>query len=458
MRGLLCRHRWLRYRRAVLGLQCAFRCGVAKGELKSLRVAAKDLGKLQQNNDALKAEIELLRQQAAEETRRIQEETAARLKAEMEAAAREQQIKVEQDQVDEMQRLRDELEKAKKDLEAEKAKSAELQELLDASLQQRNNDLVEEARASIGGRPTSPETGPRKTVMSMGRPKSVSRADETSRPLSPLSTSTLEDALRAEKEARERAENELSRLRQEMQNHGSKPATGPARRPDENPPRKNAPGPGTAPARRMSHVRRPSHPARTAENWVETWDDESDDDGEAYLQERDNRSSRASDSGGPTMRASFSEKIVPQPYQRSRNDIMTPQQKQQQTRAAIDTFEKNLDTFRARMKEGIKMWVWDGRAVHVEAVMKLDNDHLEFVPPPRRFMLFSPKIDVLPIPISKILECQPGADRNLARDIGEDARVLTVVCAAEKGESSPRVVVLQVDSRDERNSLQTGLR
>ncbi|CAM9199076.1 unnamed protein product, partial [Ectocarpus fasciculatus] len=131
MRGLLCRHRWLRYRRAVLGLQCAFRCNVAKKVLKSLRVAAKDLGKLQQNNDALKAEIELLRQQAADETRRIQEETAKRLKAEMEEAAREQQVKIEQDQVDEMQRLRDELEQAKTALAAEKAKSTELQELLD---------------------------------------------------------------------------------------------------------------------------------------------------------------------------------------------------------------------------------------------------------------------------------------------------------------------------------------
>lgn len=465
IRGLKCRHKLLKIRRGVLGFQCALRCRMARKVLKALRIAAKDLGKLQQNNDALKAEIELLRQHAAEETRRIQEETAAKLKAEMEEANRLQKLKMEQKQVDELQKLRDELEQAKKDLAAEREKSAELQSLLHASLAQRNTDLIEGVRASIG-RPTSPDTshGTRKTIQSTGRPKSVSRADDTGRPLSPLSTSALEDALRNEKEARVAAEKELAALRQELQSHSSKLSSGPARRPDENPPRKNVPGHGSsglAPVRRMSHVRRPSHPARTAENWVETWDDESDDDGEAYLQERDNRSrTAASDAGGPnTMRASFSEKVVPLPYQRSRNDVMTPQQKQQQTRAAIDTFEKNLDTFRARMKEGLKLWVWDGRAVHVEAVMRLDNnDHLEFIPPPRRFMLFSPKIDVAPIAISKILECQPGADRNLARDVGEDARVLTIVCSEGITGSGPRVVIVQVDSRDERNSLQTGLR
>ncbi len=60
--------------------------------------------------------------------------------------------------------------------------------------------------------------------------------------------------------------------------------------------------------------------------------------------------------------------------------------------------------------------------------------------------------------ISKIVECQPGADKDLAKDITDDSRVLTIVCSGETTDGAPRVVVLQVDSRDERNSLQTGLR
>ena len=454
IRGLKCRRRWLRMRAAVLSLQCALRRRRAWAVLKALRAEAKDLGKLQQNNENLKAEIELLRAQAAEETRRIQEEVAAKLKVEMEEAAKAKQEEAIQQQAEEVESLQEELDRTKRELQQEKEKNAELQGLLDASLEQRNQELVETARKSIDMK-SSPEEGARLAVQSFGRPKSTSRADTTARPLSPRTTSLLEEALKSEKEAREKAELELARLKEEIHNQ-PKASAGPLRRPDENPPRKNAP-PGGPPVRRMSHARRPSHPARPAENWVETWDDESDDEGEAYLQHRDN-SSKASDSNEPVLRASFSEKPVPLPYQRSRNDVMTPQQKQLQTRAAIDTFEKNLDTFRARMKEGIKIWVWDGRAVHVEAIMRLENETLEFAPPPRRFMLFSPKIDVAPIKISKILECQPGADRNLAKDINDDSRVLTIVCDAGSGASGPRVVVIQVDSRDERNSLQTGLR
>ena len=63
------------------------------------------------------------------------------------------------------------------------------------------------------------------------------------------------------------------------------------------------------------------------------------------------------------------------------------------------------------------------------------------------------------IRIAEILECQGGADRQYAKDITDDSCVLTVVCQNSGGSSaSPRVVVLLVDSRDERNSLLTGLR
>lgn len=43
-----------------------------------MRIAAKDVGKLQLNNDALKQEIEQLRSRAKDETRRMQAETEER--------------------------------------------------------------------------------------------------------------------------------------------------------------------------------------------------------------------------------------------------------------------------------------------------------------------------------------------------------------------------------------------
>lgn len=46
--------------------------------LKSLKASAKDVGKLQMTNDALKQEIEQLRARAKDETRRMQVETDER--------------------------------------------------------------------------------------------------------------------------------------------------------------------------------------------------------------------------------------------------------------------------------------------------------------------------------------------------------------------------------------------
>lgn len=59
-------------------VQCAYRVRKAKAVFKALKVAAKDVGKLQLNNDALKQEIEQLRSRAKDETRRMQAETEER--------------------------------------------------------------------------------------------------------------------------------------------------------------------------------------------------------------------------------------------------------------------------------------------------------------------------------------------------------------------------------------------
>jgi cell division protein FtsB len=51
---------------------------LAKTHLKSMRREAKDLGKLQQSNEALKEEIELLRARAKDDTRRVLVEAGER--------------------------------------------------------------------------------------------------------------------------------------------------------------------------------------------------------------------------------------------------------------------------------------------------------------------------------------------------------------------------------------------
>jgi len=82
---------------AVVTLQCRLRCKRAKKKLKDLRTAAKDLGVLQQSNEALKREIRDLQAKAAEETRRLKLEmenrmvshNAAQLQAKVDALTEE---------------------------------------------------------------------------------------------------------------------------------------------------------------------------------------------------------------------------------------------------------------------------------------------------------------------------------------------------------------------------------
>ena len=62
----------------VVAIQCLSRCRKAKALLKAHKAAAKDVGKLQLNNDALKQEIEELRARAKDETKRILAETEKR--------------------------------------------------------------------------------------------------------------------------------------------------------------------------------------------------------------------------------------------------------------------------------------------------------------------------------------------------------------------------------------------
>jgi myosin-5 len=110
VRGLVAHYRWTRFRKAVVVLQNRLRKGRAKAQLRTLRIAAKDLGKLKQSNDALKSEIDALKARAAEEKERMRVEMEKSLENKAAAAKTE-----------EFNMLKAELENAYKLLEIEKA-------------------------------------------------------------------------------------------------------------------------------------------------------------------------------------------------------------------------------------------------------------------------------------------------------------------------------------------------
>lgn len=68
------RRKYVRFLFALKKLQCKVRVHEAKQLLRKLRTEAKDLGKLQENNETLKKEIEELKARAAEERLRLQQE------------------------------------------------------------------------------------------------------------------------------------------------------------------------------------------------------------------------------------------------------------------------------------------------------------------------------------------------------------------------------------------------
>jgi myosin-5 len=109
IRGLRCKFRFKTFLFAVVVLQNRLRKQLAKDKLKSLRLAAKDVGKLRQSNDALKLEIETLKARAVEETRRL------RVDLERQVLAQSAQT-----QVDDLNALRAELQDARNQLEVER--------------------------------------------------------------------------------------------------------------------------------------------------------------------------------------------------------------------------------------------------------------------------------------------------------------------------------------------------
>lgn len=187
-------------------LQCRFRQRVAKDILKRLRFEARDLGKLKQSNDALKAEIELLRTRAREGAK--------------EQAMLAEQIELQRltaEQKGQLEKFVKELESTKAMLESEQMRCRDLQELVrqkDAQL----NEVTGKLNGSTARPPLpifcSQGTSPR---ISFASPREYTSASDSRNPGSlSLGLSVDEEVLREldeEKRARLHLEEEVARLR-----------------------------------------------------------------------------------------------------------------------------------------------------------------------------------------------------------------------------------------------------
>jgi myosin-5 len=122
---------FLRIRKAITILKGKLRVSKAKILLRQLRLEAKDLGRLQENNETLKKEIEELKSRAAEERQRLQQEFERRAQETLMAAN-----KVE------LETLRTRLQEAEQLLHEEKQHGKEKGKKLQQSLQDSHSAVV----------------------------------------------------------------------------------------------------------------------------------------------------------------------------------------------------------------------------------------------------------------------------------------------------------------------------
>ena len=321
---LRAKHRFLVFRRAVIALQCSLRRMRAKVVLKELRVAAKDVGRLQQSNEALKAEIEALRARAAEEAKLSQE------KARLEMAAR-----MEEEKANEMSRLLQELEETKAELELERVRRKEAES---------------------------------KLLEAQNKPATASSVHTlTAEQLAEYRA--LQDDLDKEKIAREALEDEIVRLRQINVDREATRSRAMSNDKGTGQPRRRLSETSIGSSERLSLDRRHDDTKKAApinakqlasvgahphhnnphdpKDWDETWDDESDDSMSITSADEYHAKYRN--------KKSFSEIPMPQNYQRKlpspEASSMSSSQKALQARALIGTFEKNLQAFKARMEQ-----------------------------------------------------------------------------------------------------------
>eukprot|EP00604_Paraphysomonas_vestita_P001096 CAMPEP_0174819432 /NCGR_PEP_ID=MMETSP1107-20130205/2650_1 /TAXON_ID=36770 /ORGANISM="Paraphysomonas vestita, Strain GFlagA" /LENGTH=681 /DNA_ID=CAMNT_0016032889 /DNA_START=1494 /DNA_END=3539 /DNA_ORIENTATION=- len=457
---------------------------MAKKYLKQLRVAAKDVGRLQQSNEALKAEIEMLRAKAAEDALKAQE----KLRLEME-------LRAQQEKAQELSRLVEELANTKAALEKEKA----LREDAENRLELANKNYTQQlALATKNSQSNSSNSN--------SNSSSNNKDKDLSNQLSSKQVeefNQIKEELSKEKVMREALESEILRLRQlavereaSSRNRSSSTDSQGAYYNNNNNSNNNNNNNVTlrsgVPKRRMSEsstgsvgrgsndlggpIRRGSgtnaklgsiqqatigEGKSSGKGWDDTWDDESDDSTPSV-----SRSIYSDDSSAPQQfrsKKSFSEVPIPQQYQRRLPNPVASSvhEKNLEAKKLIMTFEKNLELFKTRMKQtGIRAIVTEGqRIMNAETILKLNDGILTFSSPARRFTLFSTKIEINPIKIADIIECTQGVQYDAARGgvaPKDDSCYLTI--AIQTSESRVRYVSLMLDTRDDRNSLVTGIR
>lgn len=514
-RGLISRRSYTIFRRAVISLQCLHRKRSAKKMLIALRIQAKDVGRLQQSNENLKAEIDLLRSKAAEESKRIRE------KIEHELIAQAEQAKAA-----ELQGLLSELQNLKAALESEKLLRAEAEkklavteELLDAYKSREQEFSVQglppppqelSVSTPVSSLPQSPTTKkkgdhgspsrsrnnsisnntmpPNTTTKSPPCSRPSSRANSISSPNLTDELLALQEALDSERASKAVLEEEVSRLRHISMDLTAQIET--LRRSaefgEETPRRKMAQTSANMPTPN-SNLQKLGRISSASGNTPQTrrsgaspralWTSNAFDESEDPRNQIVDRTSPTANSNktdltqvksvshetsstfsGVNVTVLAKEKNPTPAMQTVTSKRMSAKGNipSGDSKSVMNKFEQNLEAFKAKFKDGVKVLVWEGsKIVRQEAILKLANHTFTFDQGVKRFSVFFTSKDINPVKISDIAECICGAEISEAND-GQPTSFLTIVVKETGGES--RILALKLPSVDDRQMMQTGIR
>uniref|UniRef100_A0A7S3K5V9 Myosin motor domain-containing protein n=1 Tax=Aureoumbra lagunensis TaxID=44058 RepID=A0A7S3K5V9_9STRA len=220
-RGFRPRRTFLAFVRAVLALQTKIRVAMAKTALRRKRAQLRDVGRLQQEKDAMKEEILRLRQQAASAAAQREHATAEAREAELtqlrEAMEREklaalaQQRDAERIQRDELAALKEnsqtEIAKLRSALERETVRAENLERQLADISNERDEAIFDAARLKRQNQALEKQLSP------AGQQKSTPAVSKTT-PVRSMSTELPSEAITTKEQSNM---NELNELRQELE-------------------------------------------------------------------------------------------------------------------------------------------------------------------------------------------------------------------------------------------------
>ena len=413
------------YLRRVVCVQSRFRVRCAKRLLVVKRKEAKSIGRLQESNDALKQEIQKLREVAVEEARK------ARETAILESSQGKDEL---------IERLTGELDSVKCRLDDELKRRTAAERALGEAREELRNVLEERSSAPVKllSSTEASTTSPRPLITDVGTNPRQSLVESDKGDNELLKELESERALRAD------LEEELARLRAAWINKQAQESV------EEVSGDLVSAGGAAVVVSNGSRLEGKPSPSSKKAGEEPTKDKERKPPvfGKGHLLKKNGgvvprRGSRTSATPGPKPDSDGTDSRVSEEDNR---------------RAHMIAYQKNIEQFKRILSKGQRAHVYEHNLISRDAtVVYASPDTLLFVPAKPSWLFFSSPVKIASIRISDIIEVTAGARSGFHNmTAADDARCLNIDVHVQF--EAPRSVIFKLSDRIERNKILTALR